>query len=205
MQNVFQLFDKWAHKTAAQKPRPQQAALLSFDFVDFDAPAEHDDFAAEAPPQVSSFSVGRTESCVSAHKLSASHCLEEGQLPKASNLVALHADARNHEEATESVDGVKLFRKQRPDKVRATALLDASRLFDLRKNTDAFQRQRSLAEHKDVSLEVLRQLNQRSHPDELLEKCRVACEKVSAEALINSPGRRPQTGPLRQTIRIKIG
>lgn len=202
MQNVFQLFDKWAHKTAAQKPRPQQAALLSFDFVDLDTSAENDAFVAEAPPQVSSFSVGRTESCVSAHKLSASHCLEEGQLPKASNLVALHADARNQDEP---VEGVKLFRKQRPDKVRATALLDASRLFDLRKNTDAFQRQRSLAEHKDVSLEVLRQLNQRSHPDELLEKCRVACEKVSAEALINSPGRRPQTGPLRQTIRIKIG
>lgn len=197
MQQVFDLF-KMARSSERKPSRPAQPPrMLSFDFVGDELFGEP---AADIQP-VSSC-LGRTESCLSAAQLSDSHCLEEVAQHQSSNLVYLQRDARETEPAA------RRARRAKPGpKVRATAMLDASELLQLRQAPhDAYSRFRpEQTASKQVSLEVLRRLGERTSREELLEKIKDACDKVSAEALINAPGRRPATGPLRQTICIQIG
>lgn len=205
MQQVFELFDKWAHRKPRQPALPAQPPrLLSFDFIGDEAFGEAE-AAVEVQPVTSC--LGRTESCLSATQLSDSHCLEEVAQHQSSNVVYLQQDARSNAEERGPRPLPKKARQYQNPKVRATAMFDASDLLALRQpGTGAYSRLRpEQTASKQVSLEVLRRLGQRSSREELLEKIKDACDKVSAEALINSPGRRPQTGPLRQTICIQIG
>lgn len=205
MQQVFELFDKWAHRKSLKATLPAQPPrLLNFDFVGDESFGEPET-AAELHP-ISSC-LGRTESCLSSTQLSDSHCLEEVAQHQSSNVVYLQQDARAAAHQERAPRPTHKVRRYQNPKVRATAMLDASDLLDLRQRSSAaytrFQPEQTAS--KQVSLEVLRRLGQRSSREEMLEKIKDACEKVSAEALINSPGRRPQTGPLRQTICIQIG
>lgn len=204
MQQVFELFDKWAHrKRPAPRSLPAQPArLLNFDFIGDELFTE-----AEIPAELQPFSscLGRTEACLSATQLSDAQCLQEVAQHQSSNVVYLQRDARSS--GTRELRPQLKSKKSSQPKVRATAMLDASELLEMRAvSSSAYTRfQPEQTASKQVSLEVLRRLGQRSSREELLEKVKDACDKVSAEALINSPGRRPQTGPLRQTICIKIG
>lgn len=200
MQQVFDFIEKWAQRGQTKPAIPAQASrMLTFDFVGEDLNTE-----SELPFEIAPASscLGRTESCLSSTQLSDSHCLDEIDTHQSSNLVYLQHDVRESEASK-----VRKARRYNNPKVRATAMLDSSDLIEMRQHRhDNYSRFR--AEHtasKQVSLEVLRKLGQRSSREELLEKIKDACDKVSAEALINSPGRRPQTGPLRQTICIQIG
>lgn len=201
MQQVFTtLLDKWSQRNGRKSSLPAEAPrMLTFDFVG-------DEIAGEAAPLAEihpiSSCLGRTESCLSSTQLSDAHCLDEVSQHQSSNVVYLQKDARTENDAP-----IRKARRYQNNKVRATALLDSSDIVEMRKhNSGAYSRfQPEHTASKQVSLEVLRKLGQRSSREELLEKIKDACDKVSAEALINSPGRRPQTGPLRQTICIQIG
>ncbi|PKL76366.1 MAG: hypothetical protein CVV27_10655, partial [Candidatus Melainabacteria bacterium HGW-Melainabacteria-1] len=151
--------------------------------------------------------LGRPESCLSASQLSDASCLDDIARHGSDNVVYLQRDAREEARDPEAAPALARKSRRQQPKVRATALLDASELLNIRHgHTDAYTRFRpEQTASKQVSLEVLRRLGQRSSREELLEKIKDACDKVSAEALINSPGRRPATGPLRQTICIQIG
>jgi hypothetical protein len=208
MQQVFNLFEKWAGRQSQKPAVPAQSPrMLSFDFVGEEPAAEPALPAYEASADNLSIGscLGRAESCLSVAQLSDAHCLDNVETHQSSNVVYLQKDARQ-EQAIASPTR-KARRPQQQTKVRATAMLDASELLEMRKhNSGAYSRiSPEQSASKQVSLEVLRKLGQRSSREEMLEKIKDVCDKVSAEALINSPGRRPQTGPLRQTICIQIG
>lgn len=211
MHQVLNLLDKWAHKGTARHQRqavlpiePQR--MLTFEFIGDDSFGE----ASHTPSQVQPVSscLGRTEACLSSVQLSDAHCLDEVDSHQSNNVVYLQRDARSR---TDLHDGeerqVRKVRRYQNPKVRATAMLDASDLLSIRQSRqEAYSRFKpEQTASKQVSIEVLRQLGKRSSREEMLEKVKDACDKVSAEALINSPGRRPQTGPLRQSICIQIG
>lgn len=203
MQQVFELFDKWSQRKSGKPavlPRPER--MLTFDFIGDEAFGEQTEDSLDL--QAVSSCLGRTESCLSSSQLSDSNCLEEVAQHQSTNLVYLQTDARLREAERETRPLPK--RQYKHTKVRATAMLDASDLLHMRqRNTGSYSRFQPETASKQVSIEVLRRLGQRSSREEMLEKIKDACEKVSAEALINAPGRRPQTGPLRQTICIQIG
>lgn len=204
MQQVFELINKWAQPKGPKAPAipAQPPRLVNFDFVGDESFGEAETFDL----QPFSSCLGRTESCLSASQLSDSLCLQEAGQHQSSNVVYLQRDARSTAEASEVRTQRKAKRYNNP-KVRVTAMLDASDLIEIKqRSSGAYNRfQPEQTASKQVSIEVLRKLGQRSSREELLEKIQDACDKVSAEALINSPGRRPQTGPLRQTICIQIG
>lgn len=198
MNQVFDFLDKITQARRPQRPqaqpqRPGVDTMLKFDFVD----------EAESDNSAQSFSLGQALSCASSHNL-AKHLEQRSFSPK-ENVTYLQRDARGSD-YEEQKNGL-FRRKQQAPKIRATALLDASELIrPSQEDSAAYHRKRPQhAQSKQVSLELLRKLGQRSSQDEMLETVRQACEKVSAEALINSPQRRPHTGPLRHSIHIKIG
>lgn len=207
MSQVLHFFDKWTRSSASRaaqpasvsRPAPPQPKLLSFDFVgELDA-------AADTLPVRDSFqsAIGRPAACVSSHSFVAADVNEA----QTSNLTYLQRDARQSEDDSEAQTALfkKASRASRP-KVRSTALLDASELIQLRAiGTDAYSSQRPEVASKAVSLENLRKLSLDEADDAKLERVRQICEKVSAEALINSPHRRVPTAPLRHSIKIKIG
>jgi len=211
MSQVLNFFDKWSRSAASARSKAadtaiqQQPKLLTLEFVG-------DMFAEEATAQTQdSFSsvsvVGRAGACVSSHNLVSHECLPETPSSQSSQLSYLQQDAR---QVNASEQDSPLFKKRpaKPrQKIRGTALLDASELIEIRSvGLDAYSNQRpETAVGKDVSLEVLRKLRSNDGEDDRLDRVRKICEKVSAEALINSPSRRPQTAPLRHSIKIKIG
>ncbi len=208
MQQVLNILDRWAYKSVRQAvPRPiESQRMLTFEFVGDEPTDNH--YSSQTEIQPVSSCLGRTESCLSSAQLSDAHCLNEVKTHQSSNVVYLQRDARSRTGLLHGEERqVRKARRSQSPKVRATAMLDASELLAIRQSrTEAYSRfQPEQTVSKQVSLEVLRQLGKRSSREELLEKVKDACDKVSAEALINSPGRKPQTGPLRQTICIKIG
>lgn len=207
MNQVLNFLDKLTHPAGKKKSgAPVPAAspkFLTFNFVDEQNDLNLLDLDAEPTPASSSLSLGRTGSCLGVRNLSASACFEEGK-NSSSSVVYLQRDARETE--SENSADVKLFRKpERPRGIPATALLDASDILQMANGREqAYSLARpETAVGKQVSLEVLRKLSKRASYEERLESVRKICEKVSAEAL--SPLRRAATGPLRQTIQIKIG
>lgn len=203
MQQVFQLLNHWVQPgPKAVEPRLPKQCLLTFDFVNAPtAPAvEPETYAPTAR------SLGRTESCLSSRNLSAAHCLDQADQHQSSSVVYLQKDARATLGANEPVPFRKVRRYHNP-KVRATAMLDASEVLEIgRPNMDAYSLKRSeTVISKETSLELVRRLSKRSSHEELLEKVKDACEKVSVQALANSPARRGHTAPLRHSIQIKIG
>lgn len=203
MQQVFQLLNHWTQPVPRTvESRLPTHCLLSFDFVNTPA-APAADTETYTP---STRSLGRTESCLSSRNLSAAHCLDEAAQHQSSSVVYLQKDARATLGADEPVPFRKVRRYHNP-KVRATAMLDASQVLEIgRPNMDAYSLKRSeTVISKETSLEVVRRLSKRSSHEELLEKVKDACEKVSVQALANSPARRGHTAPLRHSIQIKIG
>lgn len=207
MNQVLNFFDKWSRQGSKDsQPAPVQSKkpeFLTFEFVDEPESAlSLLDFDA-APSPSSSVSLGRTAACLETRNLAAKAYYEEAQ-GSSSSVSYLQQDARVPQ--TESPDKTSLFRQPaKPKNVPVTALLDASEILHMSKGRDqgySIDRPETKVS-KQVSLEVLRKLNQRESYEERLEKVRTICEKVSAEAL--SPLSRAATGPLRQMIQIKIG
>ncbi|MBF2052873.1 MAG: hypothetical protein IGS03_05325 [Candidatus Sericytochromatia bacterium] len=205
MSQVLHFFDKWTRSSSSRtappasvsRPTPTHPKLLTFDFV-----GELDD-VAETTPVRDSFqsTIGRPAACVSSHSFVAADVNEA----RSSNLTYLQRDARQSEDETAS-DTDLFKRSSRRPKVRSTALLDASELIQLRAiGTDAYSSQQPEVASKAISIENLRKTCSDESEDAKLDRVRQICEKVSAEALINSPHRRVPTAPLRHSIKIKIG
>lgn len=206
---MLNFLERLAHKVAPLKPQQQPApelpAMFNFDFIG--ELAETND-QQEAHSPVHAYSLGRTEACM-AQSLSSADCLQSDN-NKASNLVYLQSDARTPQIREQH----QIFKREvsrrssrSAAKVRATGLLDASELIKAKKSVDHIYRKERAHNQvlpKEISIQMLRRLNQRDGEDELYDKVKSACKKVSAEALINGPSH-SKTGPLRQMIRIKIG
>ncbi len=204
---MLNFLEKLAHRAAPRKPQqpaPALPAMLNFDFIG----ETLDNETQTSPHSAQAKTLGRTEACV-AKSLSSAACLQSSN-NKASNLVYLQSDARTPNVREEH----QIFKRETSRrasrtaaKVRATGLLDASELIKAQKSVDHIYRKERAHNQvlpKEISLQMLRRLNQRDGEDELYNKVKSACQKVSAEALINGPSH-PKTGPLRQMIRIKIG
>ena len=207
MSQVLNLFEKWSRLVSKEsQPLPvpaKQPEFLTFEFVD-ESTSELSLLDFDASPTVSSsrsVSLGRTGACLQAHNLAAKTYYEEPAGSSAS-ISYLQQDVRG----AAQTDKASLFRKPaKPKNIQVTSLLDSSDILQMAKGRDqgySLKRPETKVS-KQLSLEVLRKLNQRESYEERLEKVRTICEKVSAEAL--SPLNRNATGPLRQMIQIKIG
>lgn len=205
MSQVLHFFDKWTRSSAScaaqpaapSSPAPLQPKLLTFEFV-----GELEETPSSTSTRDSFQStIGRAAACVTSHSFVAGDVNQA----QSSNLTYLQRDAR--QDQAETASHTELFKSAaRRPKVRSTALLDASELIQLRGvGTDAYSSQRPEVNNKAISLENLRKLSADESDDAKLERVRQICEKVSAEALINSPSRRIPTAPLRHSIKIKIG
>lgn len=206
MSQVLNFFDKWTRSSSTKASQPVKAdrlpaesKLLTFAFVD--EPEENT--VIPSPQDRFQSAIGRPTACITSHSF-VSADVNEAQ---SRNLTYLQRDARHEtEEHADTQLFVKKSRAAGRTKVQATALLDASELIQLRAlRTDSYSSQRPVAATKALSLENLRKLNTDDSETAKLERVRQICEKVSAEALINSPNRRMPTGPLRHSIKIKIG
>jgi hypothetical protein len=182
-----------------------QPCMLSFDFVEEQPEAESGEWLSEN----FSGSLGRTGECISSRNLIDPHCLEELNSHKEARISALR-QVIGHGKTSDEIDPVQCRkpRKSRPvNKVHASALLEASELISI---PGKYRSREHLAPAvvgaagKQVSLDLLRKLGERSGPDELLNKVRTACDKVQADALYG-PIDKINHEPRRHTIRIKIG
>jgi hypothetical protein len=205
MQQVFQYFQRRSTASpAAAAPVPacdSQLRIVNFSFVD--EPAVDSNVVPFSAPNT----VGRTEACVSSTQLSAVG-RAQGQ---GKNLVYLQEELCQKQARRQRTH--VLFQDAQPapryrnHKIQATALLDASELIKNRTNTASYQKQMVRpATNKLLNQKVAQQLNQRSSRDELLDKVRDACQKVSSDALVSAPRFHGYTmSPSRQRIQIKIG
>ncbi|MGE3726142.1 MAG: hypothetical protein AB7I41_11370 [Candidatus Sericytochromatia bacterium] len=182
-----------------------QPCMLSFDFVEEQPESENAEWVSEN----FSGSLGRTGECISSRSLTDPHCLDEVDTHKEARLATLHT-AISHGTTSDEIDPAKRRkpRKARPtSKVQATALLEASELISIPgkyRSREHLAPAMTGAAGKQVSLDILRKLGERSSSDELLDKVRTACDKVHADALYG-PLHKNSHEPLRHTIRIKIG
>ena len=204
MQQVLQYFQRRSTAspaTAAPVPAcDSQLRILNFSFVDEQTESNVVPFS---PPNT----VGRTEACVSSTQLSAVG-RDQGQ---GKNLVYLQEELCQKQTRRQRTH--VLFQDAQPApryrsrKVQATALLDDSELIKNRTNTASYQKQIVRpATNKLINQKVAQQLNQRSSREELLDKVRDACQKVSSDALVSAPRFHGYAmSPSRQRIQIKIG
>lgn len=202
MQQVFQLFQRRPAASAPVKQVPAHDSsqrIVNFSFVD-DTPSEANVVAFEAPRTT----VGRTEACVSAGQLSA---VAQGQGQNVVYLQEELCEKKARRQRTHVLfQAGEVHRTATRQKVHATALLDASELIKPRANTGAYQKQMVRpATNKLLNQKVAQQLNQRSSREELLNKVKDACQKVSSDALMSAPRFHGYTAPSRHRIQIKIG
>ncbi len=205
MQQVLQYFQRRSSApsaTAAPVPAcDSQLRVLNFSFVD-DAPVDNNVIPFSTPN-----TVGRTEACVSSSQLSAVG-RDQGH---GKNLVYLQEELCQKQARRQRTH--VLFQDAQPapryrnSKIQATALLDASELIKNRTNTASYQKQIARpATNKLLNQKVAQQLNQRSSREELLNKVKDACHKVSSDALVSAPRFHGYAiAPSRQRIQIKIG
>lgn len=203
MQQVLQYFQR--RSTAAPAPMipvpacDSQLRILNFNFVD-------DAEAANIVPFSSPNTVGRTEACVSSTQLSAVG-MDHGH---SKNIVYLQEELCQKQARRQHTH--ILFQDAQPapryrsHKIQAGALLDASELIKHRTNTASYQKQIVRpATNKLFNQKIAQQLNQRSSREDLLNKVKDACQKVSSDALVSAPRFHGYTMPSRHRIQIKIG
>ncbi|PIQ26021.1 hypothetical protein COW36_02560 [bacterium (Candidatus Blackallbacteria) CG17_big_fil_post_rev_8_21_14_2_50_48_46] len=210
MNRVLQMIEQFGKpRTSRTGPLTMpagQPCMLSFDFVEEQPEIE----SAELISENFSGSLGRTAECISSRSLIDPHCLEEVTSHKETRITSLH-QAISHGSTSDEIDPARRRkpRKARPvAKVQASALLEASELISIPgkyRSREHLEPALVSAAGKQVSLDILRKLGERSSQDELLEKVKVACEKVQADALYGPSLRREVTLPQRHKIRIKIG
>ncbi len=203
MQQVFEFFQRRLSAPASQAQMPQQC-MLNFNFVDdapdFDPVENVIPFHKTHKATSRAHTVGRAEACVSASQLSRTPAESKNE-----NLVYLQEELVQKQ--TQRQRTHTLFQNaDRSQKVRATALLDASELIKHRNKAGAYQKNVARpATNKLFNRKVAQQLNERSNREELLAKVKNACEKVSNDALINAPRFHGYVAPERHRIQIKIG
>lgn len=183
-----------------------QPCMLSFDFVDEQPESDNAEWVSEN----FSGSLGRPAECISSRSLTDPHCLDEVQTHKETRLATLRT-AISHGTTSDEIDPAQRRkpRKARPtSKVQATALLEASELISIpgkyRSREHLAPPALSGVAGKQVSIDILRKLGERSSHEELLDKVRAACDKVHADALYG-PLHKNSHEPHRHSIRIKIG
>lgn len=211
MNRVLHLIEQFGKSRLPSRTGPLtlpagQPCMLSFDFID-ESPEQE---VSEELAEHFSGSLGRTAECISSRSLTDPHCLEEISIHKEARISSLHR-AISHGSTAEEIapSHRKNTCKNRPvQKVRASALLEASELIAI----PSKYRSREHVEPawvsttgKQLSLDLLRKLGERSNHEELLEKVRVACEKVRADALYNQPIKMEPGVKRRHRIQIKIG
>lgn len=202
MQQVLQYFQRRSAAPAPAAPVPaynNQQHIFNFNFVD-------DAEAANVVPFSSPNTVGRTEACVSSTQLSA-----VGMASGHSKNVVYLQEELCQKQARRQRTHV-LFQDAQPapryrnHKIQATALLDASELIKNHANTASYQKQIARpATNKLFNQKVAQQLNERSSREELLNKVKDACQKVSSDSLVSAPRFNGYTMPSRHLIQIKIG
>lgn len=208
MHRILHFIDQFSKPRQMSRTKPLslpagQPCMLSFDFIDESPEQDKDTELGEH----FSGSLGRTAECISSHSLMDPHCLEEISTHKETKIACLHR-AISH---GSTVDDIQPFSQSRKNyltpKVRASALLEASELITIPKKYRSREWVKSAwgsAAGKQVSLEVLRKLGERSSQEELMEKVRAACQKVRADSLYGKPIYKSGV-QRRHRIEIKIG
>lgn len=210
MKKLVNLIEQLGSMAQQAKEKPtvprQKPTVLSFDFIDdLDLPQAE----TESPRTkiASGGFLGRTEQCVSTHKLSQKTCLEEGS--QSSNITYLQPDARTDKDTIKKVEHLLLKerKRKRRAKFRASALADASDLFcpQAQLKDGVYNKYKiQIGASRQVSLDILRKTHEPTSEEALLDKIKKAYDKVGASTLMNMGPTKPKKNK-RTSIRIKIG